>query len=318
MSTAQHTSGGPGVISGPSGGVLGNTGGAVSLDVLQKHPGIARQIVTIGRYPRAGHDRARWETVRWHDYRAQVGIGGRSGPWHIWAHEVRDGDDGDPGNLVTAWITEAEQLPAVPPGVYTELLHDQRGLVMSDVPAEICGALPFLDYVADDLYQPPEAPHYARPRVLIAGLGLGIVPAWLLTYTDVARVDVVEIDPDVISLVAGDPYAREHWAADRRLHIYLGDACTWWPGHSPCLLHSPGWACCQPGDRYDAAWFDIWDTVSPHNLPSMQRLTRRFARRCGRIWSWERPECEAMLARGQTLERPCWVDETGYPSEVTT
>ena len=64
---------------------------------------------------------------------------------------------------------------------------------------------------------------------------------------------------------------------------------------------------------WDAAFFDIWDTISPQNLPSMHRLHRRFARRCGRMWSWERAECEAMRRRGQTAEHPgCFVSETGY------
>lgn len=299
-----------GVIAGPSGGVLGKgSGGIVSLEVLQKHPDLARQIVTTGKQPRAGHDRARWETVRWEDYRAQVGIGGRAGPWRIWAHEARDGD---PGSIVTAWVAEAEGLPATPPGVYAELLHDQRGLVMSDIPAETCGALPFLDHIAG----------LSKPLVLIAGLGLGIVPAWLLTRADVWRVDVIEIDPDVIALVTrgcADEDAPNDWAADPRLHVYQGDAHTWWPAdRRGCALHRTCRKWHLP-TRYAAAWLDIWDTVSPHNLPSMDLLERRYGPLCDRAWSWERPECEAMLARGQTLEWPsCFVFETGYPLEGGT
>ena len=48
---------------GPSGGVLGNSRGVVSRDLCEKYPGLARQIVTAGQHPRAGHDRRRWETV---------------------------------------------------------------------------------------------------------------------------------------------------------------------------------------------------------------------------------------------------------------
>ena len=283
---------------GPSGGVLGKDGGPVTADAVRKHPDLARQIVQVGCYPRAGHDRARWASVNWDDYRAKVGVCQRRGPWRI---EARINEPGsDPGSVVSRWLEEAQGLPVCPPGVYTALMHDERGLVMSDVPAEIAGALPFLDWVAAESAQ-------RKVRVLIGGLGLGIVPAWLLTRTDVAKVDVVEIDPDVIMLATGEANwlgdTEPYWAHDTRLSIYQADILTW-----------------RPYDRYHAAWMDIWDMVTPRNLPAMHQLTRRFGRHLdrdygGRIWCWERPECEAMRRRGQTLERPwpCFVSDTGYP-----
>lgn len=279
----------PDVISGPSGGALGDNSGLVSRDLFEKHPDLARQIVTIGQYKRAGHDRERWKTVNWDDYRAKVGVQQSAGPWRIKAIESVAGD-------VTSWVAEAEGMPVTPPGWYTALMHAERGLIMSDVPGEIAGALPFLDYCA--------RPGFTG-RVLIAGLGLGILPAWLLTRTAVRRIDIAEIDADVIKLTTGgcdQDWAPNAWAADPRLHIYHDDIHTWRP----------------PADAYwDACFHDIWDLISPANLPSMRRLTRRFARRRkGPVWSWERPECEAMRARGQTLERPSclFISETGYPA----
>jgi hypothetical protein len=203
-----------------------------------------------------------------------------------------------------AWAAEAQGLPHVP-GWYTTLVHDERGLVMSDLPGEVAGSLPFLDRAAA----------IPMSRLLIAGLGLGIVPAWLLTHADVWRIDIIEIDPDIIALIAGDGAARDHWAADPRLHIYQGDAHTWWPAARPaCALHetcASWWAM-----RYDGALFDIWDTVSAGNLPSMHRLHRRFGRRAGWAMSWERAECQAMRARGQTQAHPGFgcltVMEDGY------
>jgi hypothetical protein len=38
-------------------------------------------------------------------------------------------------------------------------------------------------------------------------------------------------------------------------------------------------------------------------------LTRRFARHTGRSWCWERPECEAMRARGQTLPNCLFISD---------
>lgn len=269
---------------GPSGGVLGKDGGVVSQRLVDQHPDLARAFVTVGAYPRAGHDRERWKTVNWDGYRAKIGIQQSAGPWRIDVIESKPGD-------VTSWVAEAQGMPVTPPGWYTALMHQDRGLVMCDVPGEIAGALPFLDHAAG----------LHRPRILIAGLGLGIIPAWLLANTSARRIEVIEIDPDVIELITRNSHqdgAPNSWAADPRLRIYRADAHDWPPA----------------GERWDAAWFDIWDTISPHNLPSMHRLHRRFGRYVQRMWSWERAECEAMRARGQTLERPaCFVSETGYP-----
>ena len=289
--------------SGPSGGVPGNSRGLVSRDLCEKYPGLARQIVTAGQHPRAGHDRRRWETVSWDDYRAKVAVGQSRGWWRIEPSVSRPGD-------LAWWSARGQQMPVTPPGLYASLVHQDRGLVMSDLPAEIAGALPFLDYAAGQL----------RPvQVLIAGLGLGIVPAWLLAHASVARIDIIEIDADVIALITRgcrERGAPNGWAADPRLHIHHGDACTWWPGpadrrgcavHGDCVLHADA--------TWHAAFFDIWDGISPFNLPSMHRLTRRYARRVRMMWSWERAECEAMRARGQTLPLPyCFLSETGYPA----
>lgn len=278
------------LITGPSGGVLGDGLGVIDQATFENHPDVARQIVTLGKHRRAGHDRERWASVDWDEYRAQVGCQGSAGPWSITPVEsVADGP--------TEWVCETEGLPFAA-GWHTALMHAERGLVMSDVPAEIAGALPFLDCVAG----------WSAPRVLVAGLGLGIVPAWLLTRTQVTRLDVVEIDPDVISLITGGrelDIAPNAWAADPRLHVHQGDAHLWYPGPASrrgCCLHDDCtlWA----NSTWQAGFFDVWDTVSPANLPSMHRLTRRFARRVYSMWSWERAECEAMRRRGQTLARP--------------
>lgn len=272
-------------VTGPSGGVLGDASQrSVPRDFYDQHPDWARELLTIGSYRRAGHDRKRWETVNWEDYRARVGISQRRGPWRTEMFQAADAD---------GWVAEAEGMPHEA-GWYTALLHDERGVVMSDLPAEIAGSLPFLDRVA------AEGPAF----VLIAGLGLGIVPAWLLGNTSVGRIDVIEIDRDVIAMTTGlgDGW-RPDWAGDPRLHVYQGDAHTWTaPKADGCALH-PG--CCAPRPPYwDCAWFDLWDTVSASNLPSMHRLHRRFGRRTGWAMSWERAECEAMRARGQTQVRP--------------
>jgi hypothetical protein len=270
--------------SGPSAGVIGHADRqCFERELVEGHPDLARQLATIGRHPRAGHDRERWQHVNWDGYRARVGVCQSLGPWRIEITEC-------PASGPDAWIAEAEGMPHVP-GWYTTLMHAERGIVMSDLPAEIAGSLPFLDRVA--------AAGTQHPAVLIAGLGLGIVPAWLLANTKAGRVDVVEIDPLVIGLITLDQCATDQWAADPRLHVHLGDALTWQPLDG-CALHRQ---CARPAG-WDGAFFDIWDTISSENLPSMHRLHRRYARRTGWAMSWERAECEAMRGRGQTVPHP--------------
>jgi len=57
-----------------------------------KHPALWRELVTVGRRTRVGHDRETWAEVDWDQLRAQVGLGRRAGPWQVRA--VRCGVDG--------------------------------------------------------------------------------------------------------------------------------------------------------------------------------------------------------------------------------
>ena len=283
----------PVTLAGPSGGVLGSRrDNSWTKDELARYGGMARAVVTLGRQPRVGHDRARWASVDWRDYRARVGIGGQAGPWRVRMAEEKAGEPAQ-------WVTEAEGLP-FEPGWYTTLIHEERGLVMSDVPGEVAGALPFLD--AAKAYGEREG----SISVLVTGLGLGIVPAWLLRNTRLRRVDVVEIDADVIELVARDPAARDEWAADPRLHVHHADALTWPARGNGCALHR---RCMEP-PCWDAAFHDIFDTVAAANLPVMHRLHRRYGRWTRWQMSWERAECEAKRKRGQRTY--CLASEDGY------
>jgi hypothetical protein len=277
------------LITGPSAGITGGESQHTwSRAFIDGSPELAKALIQSGRRPRAGHDRKRWETVNWDDYRAHVGVCGRKGPWRV---EMVEDKPGEPSQ----WVAEADGLPFVP-GWYTALAHDERGLVMSDLPAEIAGCLPFLDRV--------QAENTAH--ILISGLGLGIVPAWLLRNCPVIRVDVIEIDSDVIDLVARDEAAKETWAADPRLHVHLGDALTLRLGcRQGCALHGD----CVPPIWFGAAWHDIWDQPSAENLLSMRRLHRRFGTKAGWQMSWERPECEYQRRHPRVRRGLCIISE---------
>lgn len=146
-----------------------------------------------------------------------------------------------------------------PAGQYTRLFLGDR-LLMSDTPDEIMDHNPLF--------------WRARGRMLINGLGLGVVVRGALMSDQVEHVTVIEINPDVIALVG--PHLSEAFGSER-LEIIEADALTWKP---------------PKGARYDAVWHDIWDNICTDNLPDMHRLHRRYGRRCDWQGSWARAECE--------------------------
>lgn len=150
----------------------------------------------------------------------------------------------------------------LPPGQYTRLIHKRRGCVMSDTPAE-------------------KADHYefvkqAKGKVLINGLGIGMSLNAILKNPDpaslVSKVTVIEVDRDVIDLVA------PHYLNDPRVEIV----------HSSAFDYLP-----PKGDRYDAVWHDIWDSICSDNLSEMATLHRKYGRRTSWQGSWCKAECLA-------------------------
>lgn len=158
------------------------------------------------------------------------------------------------------------------PGWYTRLCTD-RVLWMSDTDAEMSDHLtPFL-----------EARQRQARRVLVNGLGLGMIVKGLLTLDSVKHIDVVEADQRVITLV-GPSYD------DPRVTVHHADAyeqATRWPAKS----------------HWDVAWHDIWPTLCEDNLPEMARLHRSYGRRVSWQGSWGK---ELLLAERRRTAGACW------------
>lgn len=135
---------------------------------------------------------------------------------------------------------------AVPPGTYTALKRDGY-VIMSDTPAEISDHL--------------EAIRKAHGHCLVNGLGLGMVLQAIARKAGVAKVTVIEKSVDVIALVA------PHYAAmfGDKVEIINADAYEYQP---------------PKGVRYGMVWHDIWDDLCTDNLPEMERLHRKYGRRC--------------------------------------
>lgn len=183
---------------------------------------------------------------------------GQSGPWKISTFTVSK-RDADFFNF--RCMRDPEHM--IEPGTYRRLTHEARGVVMSNTLME----------VRSNLF----AYWDATGRVLINGLGLGMLLEGILTKEDVTYVRVIEIDEHVIRLVG------PHFADDPRVEIIQADAYTYRP---------------QRGETFDYAWHDIWDTIDPDNRPLMAQLTRRYNRRIAAAQGvWSRDLIQAHLRR---------------------
>lgn len=184
---------------------------------------------------------------------------GKAGPWKIDTFTLTR-DDVLMMNMRAA--RDGNDYLMCHPGTYKRLTHERRGCVMSNTPMERRTAV--------------EAFHNAAGRVLINGLGLGMVLEGVLAKPEVTDVTVIELDPDVISLVG------PHFAADPRLRIINADAYLWVP---------------PKGEKWDYAWHDIWDDINADNLPLMSKLTRKYARRAAKQGAWSRAEVRREVRR---------------------
>lgn len=156
---------------------------------------------------------------------------------------------------------------ATRPGTYTGLKLNGR-LWMSDTDAEKSDHMPALRQMVS----------WQAKRVLINGLGLGMVLKAALALDHIEHIDVVEIDERVINLVGA------HYAKDSRVHLHHADAyeqTSRWPA----------------GTRWDVAWSDIWPDASTDNLASMVKLRRSYGRRTEWHDCWLRTELVMMQRR---------------------
>lgn len=131
------------------------------------------------------------------------------------------------------------------PGQYTAI---RRGgeLWMSDTHAEFYDSSRFVRKAKE-----------LGGSVLVNGLGLGVVVGHLLECDEIEHIDVVEIDEDVIRLVAPS------FECDR-VTVHHGDALNMkWPR----------------GTKWQSAWHDIWQHICTDDLKEHERLLRSYGQR---------------------------------------
>lgn len=159
------------------------------------------------------------------------------------------------------------------PGEYTRLTVDGR-LWMSDTDAE----------KRDHLEPLFEIERRHAKRVLINGLGLGMVVKAALSFDHVEHVDVVELDSRVAEHIG------VHYTQDPRVHVHVADAyeqARRWPA----------------GTTWDVAWSDIWPDLCTDNLDGMAQLRRSYGRRTGWHDCWGR---ELLLRQRREEKRYHW------------
>lgn len=168
---------------------------------------------------------------------------GKSGNWAVSRFEVNQ-TDVDFFNLRSA-INPRSAERTICAGTYTKLTNNDY-LVMSDTPSEIRDHLPMITN--------------GHGRILLAGLGLGVILSALCQKDEVKSVTIVENSEDVVKLVG------EHWKAKYgdKMEIILDDIFDWQP---------------KRGSKWDYAWFDIWNDICSDNLKEMSMLQKKFAKR---------------------------------------
>lgn len=124
----------------------------------------------------------------------------------------------------------------------------------------------------------------ATGRVLIAGLGIGLILTKILAKPEVESVLVVEKYQDVIDLIG------PHFA-NKKLSIVCADIYEWKPAK---------------GAKFDCIYFDVWADQSTDDLEDMAKLHQRFKSfksADGWMDSWNR---DGLKARKRMEARSGW------------
>ncbi len=183
---------------------------------------------------------------------------GKSGAWIIEKFTIREGD-----RQAVHYGLQNREVKKIPVGTYTRLVRDGKfAPMMSDTPIEI-----------KDHHKILYEARRRGGRILINGLGIGMVIKGVLSFPNVREIDVVEISSDVIKLVAPT------YQNDSRVNIIHADAFT------------IEWA---KSTRWNVVWHDIWGTISKDNLVEMAELHYKYRRMCDWQGSWCEHECKIL------------------------
>lgn len=165
----------------------------------------------------------------------------------------------------------------VPEGSYAQLLVG-RTLMMSDTSMERRSNVGFT--------------WKAHGKVLVAGLGLGLILFAIADEPKVEHITVIEKYQDVIDLVSPAVKAK----LGDKVTIICADIFDWRPAK---------------GTKFNTIYFDIWPDICTDNLKDMEKLHRAFASKLDKSdparWmdSWQRDALKAQRRR-EKREEHAW------------
>jgi hypothetical protein len=137
-----------------------------------------------------------------------------------------------------------------------------------------------------------DALRHANGKVLISGLGMGMITVPICQKEEVESVLVLEKSQDVIDLIG--PHI-----AHPKLTVVQADIFEWKP---------------PKGEKWDTIYHDIWPDICEDNLKEIATLKQKFARRRNttnpKSWhgAWMEDHLRAERRRSQRWER----DYAGY------
>lgn len=153
-----------------------------------------------------------------------------------------------------------------------ELVHEDHGMWMTDLPEE-------LNQIEELLFAVKP-----KGRVLVGGLGLGILAQRVIDQDDVSDVTVVELDADVIKLCAKPGYNVVH--ADIMEYLRTSD------------------------EQFDYYLLDTWqgtgETVWWEEVMPMRRLIRKRWGVRAVVHSWAEDIMQGQIFRALTTCPPHW------------
>ena len=166
-----------------------------------------------------------------------------------------------------------------------ELFQKDQGVWMTDIPQELVQMRAFA--------------RSARGKVLIGGLGLGLLAHFVAQKDSVAHVDIVENSKDVIKLCWNNDMGTSREIL-KKCRVYEADLYKFLKGVKT-------W-------RWDRAYFDIWqgtNEVTWHNtvLPLKRLVANRFGNVNVKYWA----ENEMLGQVAQTLQGYTMCPDNSHP-----
>jgi len=150
------------------------------------------------------------------------------------------------------------------PGTYT-ILHGSLETIMSDTPMEIRTNVDII--------------RKANGKVLIGGLGLGLILLELQKNPEIESVLIIEKNQEIIDMVL------PHLKLDNRFKVVQGDIFTFELSKE---------------QKFDTIYFDIWNGICEDNYDEMKELHKRYRKNFNLknpqrfIDSWRKNDCKRL------------------------